>query len=251
MGLKEILLRTTLIGAALFSPSLSSYSEQAEQSLENNLLQQSAAPTKENLDLPFDAVGEKEREEDAPEIVVFYGQTLEGNAFVYVIDKSSSMGDSGELDIAKREVRKNVSEFSPKVEFGIIFFDRGMQKYTSSGALVYANPQNKATAISFINSISSGQGSCCREALLSGLEMINKSKSERRVLTYVGDGGGTCSDQVPEAEYLRKTIASVTSANYKRAKINCIGVLNPQPLNEDFMKNLAHSNNGTYTEISR
>ena len=249
MGLKEIILKTTVIAATLLSSA--SFSNQAKPALENNLLsQQSTAPIKENLDLPYDAIGEGE-EEDAPEIVVFYGQPLEGNAFVYVIDKSSSMGDSGELDIAKREVRKNVTEFSENVEFGVIFFDRNVTKYPSSGSLVYGTMPNKASAISFINSITSGQGSCCREALISGLEMINKSKSERRILTYVGDGGGTCSDTELEPEYLRRTISSVTSANYKRAKINCIGVLNPQPLNEEFMKNLASSNNGNYTKISR
>jgi hypothetical protein len=63
--------------------------------------------TKENLDLPFDSIGESEEEEDAPEIVTFYGQQLEGDGIFYVIDRSSSMGDRGELAIAKTELARN------------------------------------------------------------------------------------------------------------------------------------------------
>lgn len=52
---------------------------------------------KENLDLPLDAIGEAGEEEDAPEVVNFYGQTLEGDGFFYAVDRSGSMQDSGEL----------------------------------------------------------------------------------------------------------------------------------------------------------
>src|SRR5881296_3444472 len=72
----------------------------------------SGAGTKENLDLPFNALGAAEDEEDAPEVVTFYGQQLEGDGFFYVIDHSLSMTESGELIIAKREVVRNISEFS-------------------------------------------------------------------------------------------------------------------------------------------
>jgi len=53
--------------------------------------------TKENLDLPFDALGEEEEEEEAPEVVTFYGTQLEGDGVFYCIDRSGSMQDSGEL----------------------------------------------------------------------------------------------------------------------------------------------------------
>ena len=41
---------------------------------------------KENLDLPFNAVGKsgEEEEEEAPEIVVLYGQAFEGDGFVFL-----------------------------------------------------------------------------------------------------------------------------------------------------------------------
>jgi hypothetical protein len=40
---------------------------------------------KENLDLPFDAVSRiGEEEEEAPEIVLLYGQAFEGDGFVFL-----------------------------------------------------------------------------------------------------------------------------------------------------------------------
>ncbi|MBI4603136.1 MAG: hypothetical protein HY721_14350 [Planctomycetes bacterium] len=43
-----------------------------------------AGELKENLDLPFDAAAAIDDEEDAPEIVVLYGQVLEGDGFIFV-----------------------------------------------------------------------------------------------------------------------------------------------------------------------
>ena len=83
---------------------------------------------KANLDLPFDAglLNDDGEDEDAPEIITFYSQQYEGDGIFYAIDRSGSMQNSGELDIAKREVGKNIREFSNRVQFGIVFFDRGI-----------------------------------------------------------------------------------------------------------------------------
>jgi Mg-chelatase subunit ChlD len=208
------------------------------------------AATKENLDLPFDAIGDSEEEEDAPEIVTFYGQQMEGDGIFYVIDKSGSMRDSGELDIAKREVTRNVQEFSSRVQFAIVFFDAVPVKYPASGMPAEANPGMKSAAISFIQAITGNPGSCCQQGLAQGLRFANMATSKRKVMVYVGDGGGTCQG-ADEATYLRQTLGSVTSQNYQRVQINCIGVLNPSALGVDFMKRLAATNGGTYTRITR
>jgi Mg-chelatase subunit ChlD len=78
--------------------------------------------------------------------------------------------------------------------------------------------------------------------------MANASSAKRKVITYVGDGGGTCNG-ANEAEYLQQTLAAVSAQNYQRIQINCIGVLSSPKLNEDFMKKLAAMNGGTYTRI--
>ncbi len=209
------------------------------------------AATKENLDLPFDAVGDSEEEEDAPEIVTFYGQQMEGDGIFYVIDKSWTMNDSGELDIAKREVIRNVQEFSARVQFAIVFFDANVSKYPSSGMPAEANPGMKASAVSFLQStVWTTYGSCCQQGLSQGLRFANMATSKRKVMVYVGDGGGTCQG-ADEATYLRQTLGAITSQNYQRVQINCIGVLNPSALGMDFMKRLSATNGGTYTRITR
>ena len=209
------------------------------------------AATKENLDLPFDAIGDSEEEEDAPEIVTFYGQQMEGDGIFYVIDKSWSMNDSGELDIAKREVIRNVQEFSARVQFAIVFFDANVSKYPSSGMPAEANPGMKASAVSFLQStVWTTYGSCCQAGLAQGLRFANMATSKRKVMVYVGDGGGTCQG-ADEATYLRQTLGAITSQNYQRVQINCIGVLNPSALGVDFMKRLSATNGGTYTRITR
>ena len=104
---------------------------------------------KENLDLPYDAIGANDDDEDAPEVVVFYGTSLEGDGFFYIIDRSGSMQDSGELQIAKREVIKNIGEFSDRVEFGIFFFDKTLLSYPPNGQPAEATPAGKSSGISY------------------------------------------------------------------------------------------------------
>ena len=64
---------------------------------------------------------------------------------VLILDRSASMGDRGELAIAKRELAKNIQEFSERVEFGIVMFDVGVATYPSSGMPAQANPGMKAS----------------------------------------------------------------------------------------------------------
>jgi len=207
-------------------------------------------PTKENLDLPFDAAGESEEEEDAPEIVTFYGQQLEGDGIFYVVDKSWTMRNEGELTIAQREVIRNVQEFSDRVQFGIVFFDSTVVKFPASGMPAEANPGMKAAAVSFVQSVVGQSGSCCQQGLAEALRMANLATPKRKVLVYVGDGGGTAC-QGDEAPYLQQTLAVITGQNYQRVQINTIGVLNPSTIGVDFMKKLAANNGGTYTRIVR
>ena len=208
------------------------------------------AATKENLDLPFDAQGESEEEEDAPEIVTFYGQQLEGDGIFYAVDRSGSMQDSGELAIAKREITRNVQEFSDRVQFGIVFFDANVNKFPSSGQPAEANPGMKSSAASFIQSMPGGSGSCCQQGIAAALQMANMASAKRKVIVYLGDGGGTCHG-ADEATYLRTALGTITAQNYQRAQINCIGILSPGQRNEDFMRQLSASNGGTYTRKTR
>ena len=209
--------------------------------------------TKENLDLPVDAVGENITEEDAPEVVIFYGQQLEGDGFFYVVDRSGSMQDRGELARAKQEISRNIQEFSARTEFGVVFFDSGVLRYPSSGRPIEANSGMKTAALSWIQAVGGGSGSCCQQGLLAGLQFANFASSERKVICYVGDGGGTgpCGGAGGEAAYLNATLQRIQQQNYQRVTINTIGVMmTGRPSQETFLRNLARANGGTYKRIN-
>src|SRR5262245_687158 len=176
------------------------------------------AAVKENLDLPFDAIGENENEEEAPEIVSFYGTQLEGDGFFYVIDKSGSMQDSGELNIAKREVTRNITEFSDKVRFGIFFFSKDVVKFPQRGQAAAANPAMQASGTNFNQPAQSTTGSCPQAGLSAALLMASNCSSKRKVIVYLGDGGGTCPGS-SEGEYLKQTLAAVAAQNWQRIQI--------------------------------
>jgi hypothetical protein len=203
---------------------------------------------KENLDLPFDALGENEEEEDAPEVVNFYTVTLEGDGFFYIIDRSSTMTDQGELNRAKAEVKKNISEFSDRVQFGIFFFDANMVKFPNNGQPATADQAMKQSAKAYVDGTPGGAGTCGLKALQAALQMANQAKSHRKVIVYLSDGGGHCMG-AEEAQYLNKVLSTVASINFQRIKINTIGVLQLSSLGEQFMRKLASMNGGTYTKI--
>lgn len=212
--------------------------------------QDGGGAVKENLDLPYDARGEEEEEEDAPEIVTFYGQQLEGDGLFYVVDRSGSMQDSGELAIAKREMVRNISEFSERVQFGMVFFDASVSKFPPSGQPAEANPGMKAAATSFIQAIPGGHGSCCQQGITACLQIANRATAKRKVLVYLGDGGGTCQG-ANEEQYLRTALGTISAQNYQRVQINTIGVLDVGRIQEDFLRRLASSNGGNYKRITR
>jgi hypothetical protein len=204
---------------------------------------------KENLDLPYDAVGDGSSEEEAPEVIVFYGQQYEGDAFFYTVDKSGSMQDRGELPRAKAEISRNISEFSERTEFAVNFFDSNIYKFPANGRPTLANPAMKAAALSWVAGQPGGNGSCCQKGFVAALQAANLSTARRRVIVYVGDGGGTCAGD--EDSYLRQCLALVVSQNYNHAQVNTIGVLMDanRVRQEDFLKAMAAANGGTYKRI--
>ena len=85
---------------------------------------------------------------------------------------------------------------------------------------------------------------------MEALKYANTSSSSRKVVVYVGDGGGTCNG-ANETTYLTETLAAVKSMNFQRAQVNSVGVLNINNLRENFLRNLASGNGGSYVRITR
>ncbi len=204
---------------------------------------------KSNLDLPLDAgPPSDDADDDVPEVITFYSQNYETDGIFYVIDRSGTMQDTCELDIAKREVSRNIAQFSDRVQFGVVFFDRGLLKFPASGRPADADSYMKSAGFNWVQSVHGGAGSCCREGILAALQYANVSSARRKVIVYVGDGGGTCAG-ANEESYLEQTLAIVKTQNFQRTQINAIGLLPIGQIQAEFLSRLTAQNDGTFIRI--
>jgi hypothetical protein len=204
--------------------------------------------TKENLDLPFDAIGASEDEEEAPEIIVFYGQQYEGDGIFFCCDKSGSMNEANKFRRLQQEVAKNLTQFSERVQFGIVFFDAGLSKFPPSGRPAEANPSMKAAGMAYVMSTTPGHGTCCKAALTTALTYANQATSKRKLIIYLSDGYTTCPGQ-DATQYGQATLAEVTARNTSRIHINTICIGPQGGVDENWMRKLAAQNNGSYARI--
>jgi len=221
-----------------------------------------------DLDLPVNEGDPwKTEEEEAPAIIFFYGQQFEGDVFVFCVDRSGSMADQGELARAKREICRNIREFSEETEFAVCFFDTDVLMWPPHERPVKATAQNRAVACAWVESVGIGDLSCPKEGLTRSLQTINRSKKERRNILYVGDGGGTCFKRGwengcppeisanPEGEfetwYLAETLEKVDQLNNKNVSINTVGVKMRAEfdVHHNFVRVLAERNEGTSRRI--
>ncbi len=104
-----------------------------------------------------------------------FGAPGEGYTFVYVFDRSGSMGGSGRnaLMAAKRELLASLQQLEPTHQFQIIFYNDRLTVFNpgdNAARLIYANEQNKAAAERFINSITAEGGTEHYAALLFALK---------------------------------------------------------------------------------
>ena len=218
-----------------------------------------------NLDLPYNGGGSmtEEEEEDAAEIIFFYGQQLEGDVFVFCVDRSGSMTRYGALACAKREICRTIMELSPQTEFAVCFFDSDFLMWPPNGRPVEANSNSRTAACAWVARMGRGGQSCPQAALLRSLQAINMSQKSRRCIVYVGDGGGTCfksgwekmcppeiadnPERRYEGWYLTETLNKVDIHNLKDVSVNTIGVMMGAQFNihHYFVRELAERNNGT------
>ena len=168
----------------------------------------------------------------------------------FVVDRSGSMQNSGELQFAKTAISAYVSALGPDQEFGVVFFDRGILQFPSGGRPARATPDNIASGVSFVEQIRGGGGSCIGAGLDVALEMSNASSGDNNVIIYVGDGGGTCLG-ANERVHLDQTVERVAGNNRKAAVIHCIGVLQIGNIQEQFLRRLSEENGGRFLRHPR
>lgn len=105
-----------------------------------------------------------------------FGIPGEGYKFVYVFDRSGSMGGFGgsPLNAAKAELLASLASLEQTHQFQIIFYNDRPAKFNPTGdpdRLVFANERNKALAERFVRSITAEGGTRHEEALLAAIKL--------------------------------------------------------------------------------
>jgi hypothetical protein len=170
-----------------------------------------------------------------------FGIESEGYKFVYVFDRSGSMGGTGRnaLERAKAELLASLASLGPTHQFQIIFYNENPTVFNLTGQpgrLVFGNEANKGRAVQFIRGIVADGGTHHESALLAALNL------KPDVIFFLTD-----ADQpVMSPGQLEK----IRNRNGSGTTINTIEFgLGPRLGGENFLGRLARQNGGGYTYI--
>jgi len=173
-----------------------------------------------------------------------YGLKGEGFKFVYIFDRSGSMGGSGNraLNAAKAELLRSLADLGDTHQFQIIFYNEQpvIMQLAQSSSLMLATQANKDEARRFVNSISADGATSHEPAILMGLNLGPD------VIFFLTD-----ADQ-PELSPAQ--LDRIKKRNAGGAVINTIEFgLGPKVRKHNFLDALAEQNGGrsAYLDISR
>jgi hypothetical protein len=175
-----------------------------------------------------------------------FGIEAEGSKFVYVFDRSGSMGGSGRntpLDAAKAELLSSLESLDDIHQFQIIFYNERPHIFSPSGGrgrLVFGNAANRSSAQQFVRSIVADGGTRHLEALELALKL------QPDVIFFLTD-----ADQ---PQLSPSQLQKIRRANGGSCSINAIEFgLGPEIDNDNFLIQLARQNGGrhTYVDVAR
>src|SRR5881628_3036767 len=140
----------------------------------------------------------------------------------FVVDRSGSSREG--FQFAKRYLANVVKSLGPESQFGIVLVDSHTAQYPAEPTPARADDEGKEAGLRFIDSAKGGPGSCPLLGFEKALDLAEKSTARRKVIVYIGDGGGTCGAGVPESDYLEHTFETITARNQGKVEIHLIGV---------------------------
>jgi hypothetical protein len=170
-----------------------------------------------------------------------FGIEAEGNKFVYVFDRSASMGSgSGSpLASAKRELLKSLADLKETNQFQIIFYNEQFTSLTGgqqNGGLLFADRKNRELAEKCVRGIMADGGTRHGEPLEAALQLAPD------VIFFLTD-----ADQ-PELNEAR--LAKIRRMNGGGTSIHTIEFgLGAQPTRDNFLAKIARQNGGKYLYI--
>ena len=168
----------------------------------------------------------------------FFGLRDDGSRYVYVLDRSESMGFHHALETAKAELNASLSGLATAQSFQVIFYsDKPVRMPLSGGVrepMIRATTQNRAKARQFVAGIQPAQSTEHMPALQMALQM------KPDAMFFLTDA------DFPELT--PRELQEVRKLNGGRTRIHCVEFGRGADLARagNFLKTLARENGGTY-----
>ncbi len=172
----------------------------------------------------------------------FFGVEGEGNSFVYVLDRSASMGSAGGVPLraAKAQLKASLGALQEVNLFYIIFYNdvpRLFRVPSNRQGLVFANSRNKVLAMRFIDSITAEGATEHRDALVKALNL------QPDVIFFLTDGDDPPLRPADLADIRRRAAAAGTTIHVIQFGQG------PLLRSESFLTQLARQNRGTFRYV--
>lgn len=169
-----------------------------------------------------------------------FGIEAHGDKFVYVFDRSASMGDDGgkPLREAKKQLVASINDLDQRSQFYLIFYNdqpRIFDLGSSNGRLIFATDSNKQQADQFISTIGASGGTDHMAALKIALRL-------QPDVIYLLTDGEEQDDPTP------KDLAQIDRINGGGAQINVIQFAG-KPRPDSSLVTLAHQNRGKHVVV--
>jgi Mg-chelatase subunit ChlD len=195
------------------------------------------------LDLPSGGRGIAHDDGDFPELIHFYAEPFEGEAFFFCLDRSGSMVSQERWTILKQEVGQALRSLSPEAEFGIVAFNESV-------AVLHEQPEratglNRQVALAWLDGLTPYGSTCIAPAAIKTLEISRRSAKPRKVLIVVGDGIPACLGN----GHMGEVIEEIAIANYEQTPINTVLIGPGEGI--AFMQELAETSGGRFVHVSQ
>lgn len=170
-------------------------------------------------------------------LALFGGESIVGHSFIFVIDRSKSMGADGlgALSAAAHELDRELRSLQPRHKFQIIAYNH-TPLYMKQRNLLDATPENISRVSSYFARLAAYGATAHETALLSAL------RRNPDVIVFLTDGGDPYLNDA-QLERIQSRAGTMTS-------IHCIQFgFGPPKERDNFMQRLARQNRGGYRYV--